>query len=570
MSKVIEPVVSEKGAIAHPGYVAHSEDFRPKAHRVSERVWCAVGYGLSNVTLVLGDEGAILIDSGECVEEMAEVLDAFGPAIDRPVVAFICSHSHYIGGTAEVQRRWPGCVDVWAHEALPQVMADVGAEIGPAYNRRLMIQFGRHLPLTGSDSMPNYGIGPFMWREGKKTNGFVTPTRWLPAAVTETRIAGLRVRLDGRFASDSRDTIIIEFPDLRTVVNNHVWPCLFNIYPLRGELYRDPLVMVDAIDAIRAAQPEHLVGVHGLPVSGAARVRECLADQRDSIQYLWDQTARGINLGLTPDELAAEIALPARLQASPWVQPWYGETPYHVRAIHNGLFGWYGRDTSTLHPVAPARRARLLVDGLGGRERVIAQANDAIARGEHSWAAELCSHLLALDVGDREVAGLKASVLRHLAQRTSAANTRAFYLEEALALEAGSAGRRLVPVRPARPVVMRSAPGRFLRAIAARLDPARAADADEVFRLTLDGTGVAGGLHVVGGVGRFVAGDPSAAGEPGRVDLGLTCDKETWAMLLSGKTRLDDALAAGTARVDLGSAAALHAFFDRFDNLSLR
>ena len=41
-------------------------------------------------------------------------------------------------------------------------------------------------------------------------------------------------------------------------------------------------------------------------------------------------------------------------------------------------------------------------------------------------------------------------------------------------------------------------------------------------------------------------------------------------MLLSGKTRLDDALAAGTARIDCGSAAALLAFFDRFDNLSLR
>ena len=243
---------------------------------------------------------------------------------------------------------------------------------------------------------------------------------------------------------------------------------LFNIYPLRGELYRDPLVMVQAIDEIRQTRSEFLVGVHGLPVIGAAQVRECLADYRDSIQYLWDQTVRGINLAMTPDELAAAVQLPQRLRESPWVQPFYGESPYHVRAIHNGLFGWFGRDTATLHPVAPARRAQLLVQGLGGRERVIAQAGEAIARDEPAWAAELCSHLLSIDLADAQVARLKATVLRDLAQRTTAANTRAFYLEEVRQLEAGIAGQRPVPIRPVRPVVMRAGPGRFLRAIAAR------------------------------------------------------------------------------------------------------
>ena len=568
--KSVEPAVSGQGAIAHPAYLAHSDKFRPRAHKVNDRVWCAVGFGLSNVTLVLGDEGAILIDSGECNEEMAEAIESFGAALDRPVVAVICSHSHYISGTAEVLKRWPGPIRIYAHEDVGQVMADVGAEIGPAYMRRLKVQFGYDLPRSGPDSMPNLGLGPFMFREGVKTPGFVEPTDLVPAALTETRIAGLRVRLDGRYASDSRDTLIIDFPELETVVNNHVWPCLFNIYPLRGELYRDPLVMVHAIDEIRSAQPQYLVGVHGLPVIGGESVRACLNDYRDSIQYLWDQTVRGINAAMTPDELAATIELPPRLKSSPWVQPFYGESPYHVRAIHNGLFGWFGGDTATLHPVAPARRAQLLVDGLGGRDRVLAQAREAVDRDEHVWAAELCAHLLQLDPSDSAAAAMKASVLRHLAQRTTAANTRAFYLEEARRLEGGAAGQRVQPVRPVRPVVMRAEPGRFLRAIAARLDPARSAGTDLVLRLTLTGTGVAGGLHVIGGVGRFVAGAPALTAEPGRVDLGLTCDKDTWALLLAGRQTLAQALQAGKARMDTGEAPALLAFFDLFDNLSLR
>ena len=97
--KSVEPAVSGQGAVAHPAYLAHSEKFRPKAHKVNDRVWCAVGFGLSNVTLVLGDEGAILIDSGECNEEMAEAIESFGAALDRTLC---CRRSSSIRFTAVV------------------------------------------------------------------------------------------------------------------------------------------------------------------------------------------------------------------------------------------------------------------------------------------------------------------------------------------------------------------------------------------------------------------------------------------------------------------------------------
>jgi alkyl sulfatase BDS1-like metallo-beta-lactamase superfamily hydrolase len=565
-----DPVTcAASGAIAHPALVAHSAGYAPRVHQVNDRVWCAVGYGLSNVTLVRGDEGAILIDSGECREEMAEVLEAFGPLLDRPVVAFICSHSHYLGGTAEVIARWGPGVEIWAHESLGEVMAEVGAEFGPAYRRRLRIQFGFDLPADGPDAMPNFGLGPVLFRRGPSTYGFVPPNRSVARdQPLEACIAGLRVRFDGRFAADSRDTLIIDFPDLRTVVNNHVWPVLFNVYPLRGEAYRDPQVVIAAIDAIRDARPEWLVGVHGLPVLGARDVQACLADHRDALQYLWDQTVRGINAGLGPDDLAATISLPPRLSDSRWVPTFYGEPAYHVRAIHNGLFGWFGGDCSTLHPVTPDRRAELLVAGLGGREAVLAQVRQAIARGEPGWAAELCSHLLRLDAGDAQAAALKAAVLRTMAQRTPAANTRAFMLEEARRLETGRAGRRPDSPPPSRALVMQAPPERFVRAMGARLDPQAAADVDRVFRLRQTDADHVCGLHVMRGVARFLAASAFASADA-RVDVALACDRATWALLLSGRQSLAAALAAGGAVIEAGDPTALRAFFTLFDGLTL-
>jgi alkyl sulfatase BDS1-like metallo-beta-lactamase superfamily hydrolase len=564
-----DPVTcATSGAVAHPALVAHGAGFAPRVHRVNDRVWCAVGFGLSNVTLVRGDEGAILIDSGECREEMAEVLDAFGPLLDRPVVAMICSHSHYIGGTAEVIARWGPGVEIWAHEALGEVMAEVGAEFGPAYRRRLRIQFGFDLPADGPDAMPNFGLGPVLFRRGPSTYGFVPPTRSVPRELIEVRIAGLRVRLDGRFAADSRDTLIIDFPDLRTVVDNHVWPVLFNVYPLRGEAYRDPQVVIAAIDAIREARPEWLVGVHGLPVLGRDDVRACLDDHRDALQYLWDQTVRGINAGLGPEELAATIALPPRLADSRWVPTFYGEPAYHVRAIHNGLFGWFGGDCATLHPVTPDRRAELLVTGLGGRDAVLAQARAASARGEHGWAAELCSHLLRLDAGDGDAARAKACALRTMAQRSPSANTRAFMLEEARRLEAGRAGQRPASPPPSRALVLQAPPERFVRAMGARLDPVAAAEVDRIFRLRQVDADHVCGLHVLRGVARFLP--ASAFAMPGaRVDVALACDRATWALLLSGRQSLAAALGAGAAVLEAGDATALYALFALFDGLSL-
>ncbi len=64
--------------------------------------------------------------------------------------AVICSHSHYISGTAEVLKRWPGPIRIYAHQDVGQAMADVRPEIGPAYMARPKIQFGHDLPRTGA------------------------------------------------------------------------------------------------------------------------------------------------------------------------------------------------------------------------------------------------------------------------------------------------------------------------------------------------------------------------------------------------------------------------------------
>lgn len=53
-------------------------------------------------------------------------------------------------------------------------------------------------------------------------------------------------------------------------------PTLPNIHTLRGTKFRDPVVWVESLTSC-AYQAEHMVPLHGRPVSGQDQVEKCCA-----------------------------------------------------------------------------------------------------------------------------------------------------------------------------------------------------------------------------------------------------------------------------------------------------
>ncbi len=90
---------------------------------------------------------------------------------------------------------------------------------------------------------------------------------------------------------------------------------------------------------MRALRPAYLVPSHTRPLQGEQEIASALTDYRDAIQFVHDQTIRGINRGLTPDELATRIELPPHLASSPYLKPFYGTVEWSVRAIFDGYRG---------------------------------------------------------------------------------------------------------------------------------------------------------------------------------------------------------------------------------------
>jgi alkyl sulfatase BDS1-like metallo-beta-lactamase superfamily hydrolase len=99
---------------------------------------------------------------------------------------------------------------------------------------------------------------------------------------------------------------------------------------------------------------------------------------RDAIQYLWDQTVRHTNRGLTGPELAHAVRLPDPCDDDHLTGEFYGVTEHHVRQIRSGLFGFFDGDEGQLFPLPPADRAARLIAGFGGADRVRLEARAAI------------------------------------------------------------------------------------------------------------------------------------------------------------------------------------------------
>ncbi len=554
-----------RGQLAHAAAVDHLERLAPKLWAVGDRAWSVVGNGLSNQSFVEGPEGLIVFDTGESIQEMAEAMELVRTATDAPVAAVVYTHFHYVGGTsaALAEATDPDGVPVIGHAGIVGNLARQAGEVNPKARRGLIHQFGMRLPEDGPDGLLHAGLG-LSFRHARHapfTNGFVPPTVTLDEP-TEMTIAGLRAHLIPA-PSDADDSIHIWLPELGVAVNNICWPTLFNVFAIRGEEYRDPRVLLRGLDGLRALGADHLLGAHGPPISGAETVDAALLDSRDAIQFLWDQTVRGMNKGWSTDRIAAEIRLPARFDRSYVTQRFYGAVEHHVRQIHNGLVGWFDEDAANLFRLAPADRAARLVAGFGGADVVRAGIDDALAEpctgDDLRWALELSSWLVPEpSAGEAEDRSRQAEVLRGIARRTTAANIRNWCLTRALELDGALDLRGLRAHRLGRreAATLGTAAFGVLRVM---LDPEAAAEIDTHVAAVVDGERV--GLHVRGGVA------VPTDGQGADVTVTLSAD-DAAAWWSTAEPTLADLIAADRAGVE-GDRAALDAFPTWFDHPAL-
>lgn len=534
--------VADDGRVADSLMFEQQERLARRWYAPRDGVWCLVGNGLSNQSFVRGPEGIIAIDTGESVQEMHEALTELRAVTSEPIVAVLYTHFHYVNGTTAITATEP-VTAIHGHERIAENLGRAAAEIGTAYGRGLVEQFGVRMPPAGPDGLVGVGLGRHYRNPAHApfTPGHLPVTHPFAGAST-LRVAGLEIEVHPA-PSDADDSVTFWFPTLGVAVHNLVWPTLFNVFAIRGEEYRDPRVLLAGIDHLRSLGAEHLLATHGPPMSGREEIARRTTAYRDSLQFLWDQTVRWSNRGATSAELAHLIRLPDSY-GDDWItQQHYGLVEHHVRQIRTGLFGFFDGDPAQLLPLEPAERATRLVQAMGGAESVRTACRESLADPTADglrWSLELAAHLHARTNADEVDSALLAEVLRTVARRTSSANVRNWCIARALHLDGTVPLDRLaqhtISARQAATWPLE----RTLAVLRVLVVPERLVGVDLHVAVEVDEERA--GLHFRNHVACPT--DGSSA------DVILTCSRTVWNNLIAGGSTLNEGISSGSISID--------------------
>ena len=557
---VTREATENQGPPVTPALAAHSAEFERRVVEVTDGVHVAIGFGLANSILIEGDDGSVIVDAMGTTEAAQAVRAAFDEITDAPVRAIIYTHNHadhVFGSPGLLAPGEAGQVEVIAHDTTEYYIDRVVGILRPILARRSARMFGTPLPF-GEEGLVNCGIGPALEIGRGGHLGLLRPTRTFSDELSLT-IAGIDLQLV-HAPGETPDQIFVWLPEKRVLLpGDNVYKAFPNLYTIRGTLYRDVLAWSESLDTMRALRPAHLVPSHTAPVSGEEEIDDILLSYRDAIQFVHDQTIRGMNRGMNPDELVEEVVLPPHLASHPYLQELYGTVAWSVRSIFSGTLGWFDGDAATLSPPSPVERARSTIALAGGINQVIEAADDALGEGRAAWAAELIQHVLVIAPAHGDARAVKAAALRQLGRESVSANGRNYYLSQALELE-GEVKRE--DEQPQQIVddteidLLRSIPiENFMRAMPVNLDAQRAADVDTVAVFEFDDPALPDvpastwTLHVRRGVAALQPGDTPDA------DLRVRTAPEVWKELVVGRRNPAAAYASGHLEVEGGPIA---------------
>ena len=531
--------------------------------KVTEGIWQLRGFDLANMTLIQGKTGWIVVDALTAQETSAAAL-AFARTHlgNQKVSALIFTHSHadHFGGALGIlsaQEAHSKKIPIVAPAGFMEEATSENILMGPAMGRRAMYMYGSRLPKNEKGMVDN-GLGKAV-AFGKM--GILTPTVTVNHDKQSMNIDGVQFVFHNASGTEAPSEFTFYLPDFKAFCGAEIMGhTLHNLYTLRGAKVRDATKWASVLnDSLRHVQNSEVVfNQHHWPVWGAANIQDFISKQRDAYQFIHDQTVRHINAGLNASEISELVKMPKALDEYLSVRGYYGTVRHNVKAVYQHYMGWFDAHPANLDPLPPLQASERYVKLMGGEDKVVAAAKEAVAKSEHRWAAELLKHVVYVSPKNKEAKSLLAETFDHLGFASESSAWRNFYLTGSMELregqpEKGMPRENLIDMLNQTPIE------RYLEAMAASLNAGKADGKNLKINLVFSDTQQSYVLRIQNSVLHY---ERKASEKDANATLTLT--QPFFLKMVLGQAGGKDLLLSNQTKID-GSTLDLASFFSMLD-----
>ncbi|GAA3131329.1 alkyl sulfatase dimerization domain-containing protein [Streptomyces rectiviolaceus] len=410
-------------------------------YKVTERVFQVRGLDLSNMTIIEGDTGVIVIDPLISAETAAAALKLYrAHRGDKKVTGLVYTHPHvdHFGGCRGVLPDGAGDdVPILAPEGFMEHAVSENVYAGTAMQRRSGYMYGALLPKSPAGQI-GCGLGQTV---SVGSIGLIPPTKDITETGQVETVDGVKFEFQMTPGTEAPAEMNFVLPELRAVcMAENATHTMHNIITLRGAQVRDARQWAHYLNesvVLFDGRVDVAFASHHWPTWGGDTIVELLEQQRDLYAYMHDQTLRMINRGMTGREIAEEIELPPAL-AGVWAnRGYYGSLSHNVKGIYQRYMGWFDGNPAHLWEHPPVEEAKRYVKAMGGRTATVAKAKAFAGGGDLRFAVTLLNHVVFADPGHKAAKSELAKLYTKLGQASENAVWRNFYLTGAQELREG-------------------------------------------------------------------------------------------------------------------------------------
>jgi len=427
----------------------HSKIFKERIEKVTDGVYVAIGYALSNMIFLEGDDGIVIVDTTESGVVARNILAQFRKKVsNKPLKAIILTHfhiDHIQGAKALVEDHLNQDIEIYAHSTQSYESKKFG-HLGPSAFPRGLRQFGRILEYKHESV--NSGIGPFLKIPTYPVYSIQEPTTTFSKNLSVV-ISGLVIEMY-HTPGETDDAITIWLPKQKVILpGDNIYESFPNMYAIRGSPARNAYQWYTSLEFTRSLNAEYMVPSHTGPLIGKSYIKSTLTAYRDAIQFVHDQTVRQMNEMVEIDDIVQMVTLPTNLKEHRFLQEFYGTVAWSVRGVYNSYIGWFDGDPVNLYPTTKKdfskRLSELLLrkdhHELKGYELLLKYADESIERSnrnfrrnklqlndELQWALELISYAKHSCENCVQAKTAYVDILIKIATTMKSANARNYYL----------------------------------------------------------------------------------------------------------------------------------------------